>query len=169
MAVAPRNAKGQSAGTKSGAAKVAAAAATRRKQAAAQKAIATGDPRAVKRLFQDFAPRGKKRDKLVALKEEIITLDIRRTPLAFCFVLRSMFELSAKAYCADHAMSGGPSTTKASGEDRHLIDALRDITNHLTKNKSDRAKLKELHGAVTELAKPEGILSVTSMNRCSRR
>jgi hypothetical protein len=150
---------------KSGATKAAAAAATRRKQAAAQKAIATGDPRAVKRLFQDFAPRGKKRDKLVALKEEIVTLDLRRTPLAFCFVLRSMFELSAKAYCADHAASGGPSTTKASGEDRHLVDVLRDITNHLTKNKADRAKLKELHGAITELAKPEGILSVTSMNQ----
>lgn len=155
----------QSAGTKAGANKAAAAAATRRKQAAAQKAIATGDPRAVKRLFQDFEPRGKKRDKLVALKEEIVTLDLRRTPLAFCFVLRSMFELSTKAYCADHAASGGPSTTKASGEDRHLVDVLRDITSHLTKNKTDRAKLKELHGAITELAKPEGILSVTSMNQ----
>jgi hypothetical protein len=99
------------------------------------------------------------------LKEEIVTLDLRRTPLAFCFVLRSMFELSAKAYCADHTASGGPSTTKPSGEERHLVDVLRDITNHLTKNKTDRAKLKELHGAITELAKPEGILSVTSMNQ----
>ena len=152
-------------GSKAGAAKAAAAAATKRKQATAQKAIATGDPRAVKRLFQDFQPVGKKRDKLVALKEEIVRLDLRRTPLAFCFVLRSMFELSAKAYCADHAASGGPSATKASGEERHLVDVLRDITAHLTKNKTDRAKLKELHGAITELAKPEGILSVTSMNQ----
>ena len=148
--------------------KAATAAATRRKQKAAQKAIATGDPRAVKRLFQDFTPLGKKRDKLVALKDEIVTLDLRRTPLAFCFVLRSMFELSAKAYCADHAASGGPSATKASGEERHLVDVLRDITTHLTKGptgKADREKLKELHGAITELAKPEGILSVTSMNQ----
>jgi hypothetical protein len=152
------------AATKPGATKGAAAAATRRKQAAAQRAIATGDPRAVKRLFQDFVPLGKKRDKLVALKEEIVTLDFRRTPLAFCFVLRSMFELSAKAYCADHA-PGGPAATKASGEERHLVDVLRDVTAHLTKNKTDKAKLKELHGAITELAKPEGILSVTSMNQ----
>ena len=57
-------------GSKAGAAKAAAAAATKRKQAAAQKAIATGDPRAVKRLFQDFQPVGKKREKLVALQHE---------------------------------------------------------------------------------------------------
>lgn len=104
-----------------GAAK-AAAAATKRKRAAAQKAVATGDPRAVKLLFQDFQPVGKKREKLVALQHEIITLDLRRTPLAFCFVLRSMFELSAKAYCADHAAFGGPSVTKGRGEERHLVE-----------------------------------------------
>src|SRR5690242_19575341 len=37
----------------------AATAATQRKQAAAQKALATGNPRAVKRLLQDFVPKGK--------------------------------------------------------------------------------------------------------------
>lgn len=145
--------------------KTAAAAATQRKQAAAQKAIATGDPRAVKRLMQDFTPRGNNRAKLVALRDEIVTLDLRRTPLAYCFVVRSMFELSAKAYCSDHAASGGPSVTKPNGDDRKLVEVLRDITNHLTKNKSDKAKLKELHGAITELAKADGILSVTSMNQ----
>ena len=160
--------KGGAAGastTKAGASKAAATAVTRRKQAAAQKAIATGDPRAVKRLFQDFEPRGKKREKLVALKKEIVTLDLQKTPLAFCFVLRSMFELSAKAYCADHAGSGGPSATRASGEDRHLVDVLRDVTSHMTNNNSDKAKVRELHGAITELAKSSGILSVTSMNQ----
>lgn len=166
--VAKRKAGGRGAGKKPGATNGATAAATQRKQAAAQKAIATGDPRAVKRLFQDFEPRGKKRDKLVALKDEIVTLDLRKTPLAFCFVLRSMFELSAKAYCADHAASGGPSTMKGSGEERHLVDVLRDITTHLTKGptgKADKETVKQLHGAITELAKPEGILSVTSMNQ----
>lgn len=161
--------KGGNQGTsKAGAAKAAAAAATKRKQAAAQKALATGDPRAVKRLFQDFTPLGKKREKLVALRDEIIKLDLQKTPLAFCFVLRSMFELSAKAYCADHAASGGPSTTKAGGEERYLVDVLRDITTHLTKGptgKADREKQKQLHGAMTELGKSEGILSVTSMNQ----
>jgi hypothetical protein len=166
-----RGAKAKGATTKGGGTKptkAAAAAAARRKQKAAQKAIATGDPRAVKRLFQDFTPLGKKRDKLVALRDEIIRLDLQKTPLAFCFVLRSMFELSAKAFCADHSASGGPSLTKANGEERHLVDVLRDITTHLTKGptgKADREKQKQLHGAMTELGKPEGILSVTSMNQ----
>jgi hypothetical protein len=132
---------------------------------AAQRALATGDPRAVKRLLRDFTPRGKRREKLVALKNEIVQLDITKTPLAFCFVLRSMFEISAKVYCADHTPSGGPSLAKATGEDRHLVDVLRDITKHLTKNNSDRALVKELHGAMSELGKSNGILSVTSMNQ----
>src|SRR5262249_6431336 len=107
--------------------KAAAAAATQRKQAAAQKAIATGDPRAVKRLMQNFVPRGNNRAKLASLRDEIVTLDLRRTPLAYCFVLRSMFEISAKAYCADHAKSGGPSITKPNGDDRKLVEVLKDI------------------------------------------
>ena len=42
---------------------------------------------------------------------------------------------------------------------------MRDIQKHITKNNSDKEKTKELHGAITELAKPEGLLSVTSMNQ----
>ena len=132
---------------------------------AAQKAVATGDPRAVRRLLKDFAPRGKKREKVVALRDEAVRLDLRFTPLAFCFVLRSMFELSAKAYCADHASAGGPSVTKPNGQDKKLVDILRDITKHVTGNKTDKEKVKSLHGAMTELGKSEGLLSVTSMNQ----
>lgn len=87
--------------------------------------------------------------------------------MAFCFLLRSMFELSAKAYCDDHVASGGPSATKADGEERRLVDILRDIVKHmvaLPTGKEDKAKQKQLHGALTELASPDSILSVTSMN-----
>jgi hypothetical protein len=133
--------------------------------ATAQRALATGDPRAVRRLLRDFVPRGKKREKVVALKDESVRLDLSNTPLAFCFVLRSMFEISAKAYCADHASTGGPSTTKADGQDRNLVEILRDVTKHMTGNKSDKQMVKALHGAMTELGKSEGILSVTSMNQ----
>lgn len=138
---------------------------TKGTSAAAQRAVATGDPRAVRRLLRDFAPRGKKREKVVALKDEAVILDLSRTPLAFCFVLRSMFEISAKAYCADHASTGGPSTTKAKGQDKNLVEVLREVTKHMTGNKSDKEKVKALHGAMTELGKSEGILSVTSMNQ----
>ncbi len=53
---------------------------------------------------------------------------------------------------------------KPDGQDKNLVDILRDVTAHLTSNNTDKAMLKVLHGAITELAKPEGLLSVTSMN-----
>jgi hypothetical protein len=110
--------------------------------AAAQKAVATGDPRAVRRLLSDFSPRGKRREKVVALRDEATKLDLRVTPLAFCFVLRSMFEISAKAYCADHVSAGGPSPVKPNGQDKSLVDLLREITKHITGNKTDKEKVK---------------------------
>lgn len=136
-----------------------------KKSAAVERAVATGDPRAVRRLLNEFQPVGKNREKLVALLNEAVKLDLRQTPLAFCFVLRSMFEISAKAYCGDHASTGGPSTTKPNGQDKALVDLLRDITKHLTKNKADKEKVKVLHGAMTELGRSEGLLSVTSLNQ----
>ena len=84
-------------------------------------AVSTTNPRAIKRLLKDFRPQGKGRDKLVTLIEEARCLDIVKTPHAFCFVLRSMFELSAKAYCKDHSTKGGQSATKQNGEDRPLL------------------------------------------------
>ena len=130
-----------------------------------QKALATGDPRAVKRLLRDLAPRGRGREKVESLRIEALRLDLKKTPLAFCFVIRSMFELSAKAYCQDHVTDGGPSTSRKDGKDRPLADVLRDITNHLTNGAADKEKVKALHGAMTELGRSQGLLSVTSMNQ----
>jgi hypothetical protein len=129
------------------------------------KAIRIDDPRAVKRLLRSFQPQGSGREKVVQLRDEARQLDINKTPLAFCFLLRSMFEISAKAYCADHAAAGGPSTQKPNGREKNLVELLRDVVNHLTNGKKDKGKLKELHGALTELAKQDGLLSVTSMNQ----
>ena len=43
-----------------------------------------------------------------------------------------MFEISAKAYCNDHAATpGAPQATKADGSDRKLADVLRDIYNYM--------------------------------------
>lgn len=127
-------------------------------------AYAANDPRAVRRALRGFVPRGNGREKLAQLKEEAQKLDLSNTPLAFAFVLRSMFEISAKAYCDDHKASG-LTMKKASGEDRHLVDVLRDVTRHLTKGNADKAMVKALHGAMTELGKSTGLLSVTSMNQ----
>jgi len=125
----------------------------------------TGDPKAVAALLKKFKPKGSDRQKLVTLLDELKKLDISNTPHAFCFVLRSMFEISAKAYCADHAASGGPKATDAKGNDRSLVDVLRDIVKHLTVNNTDKAKVRLLHGAMTELAQPDSVLSVTSLNQ----
>jgi hypothetical protein len=129
------------------------------------KAAATDDPRAVTRALKAFAPVGNHREKLVTLLTEARKLKLEVHPHAFCFLLRSMFEISAKAYCKDHSKTGGPSATKTNGDDRVLADVLRDITKHLTKNNTDRAMTKTLHGAMAEMAKQNGFLSVTSMNQ----
>ncbi len=129
------------------------------------KAVSITDPESVLRKLKSFKPVGKHRDKIVTLLDEMKRLNIRKTPHAFCFVLRSTFELSAKAYCADHSKLGGPSPTKKGGEDKRLADLLREITKHLTQDNADKAMVKQLHGAMTELGKHEGILSVTSFNQ----
>ena len=123
------------------------------------------DPKAVKAVINGFKPRGPDREKVVLLRNEIRALVLKNNPLAFCFVVRSMFEISAKAYCGEHGAKGGPSTKKKNGKDRFLVDILRDIIEHLTKSNTDRERTKQLHGAITELARPEGLLSVTSMNQ----
>ena len=133
--------------------------------ASVERAVATGDPRAVRRLLNEFQPVGKKREKLVALLNEAVRLDLKKTPFAFCFVLRSMFEISAKVYCDDHASSGGPVATKPNGQEKTLAQLLGDITKHLTKNNADKEKVKLLHGAMAELGRSEGLLSVTSLNQ----
>jgi len=138
---------------------------TQTKPAKKPKAVAVDDPRAVMAALKSFSPRGKNREKVVTLLEEIRTLKLDTQPHAFCFLMRSMFEISAKAYCTDHAAQGGPAYMKKDGTDRQLTDVLTDVTAHLTKNNSDKQMLRGLHGAITNLAKPNSILSVTSLNQ----
>ena len=122
------------------------------------------DPKAVKAAIKSFTPRGPDREKVVLLRNEVRALNLRNNPLAFCFLVRSMFEISAKAYCGQHGAAGGLSTKKK-GRNRPLVSILRDVTKHLTNNNADQERTKQLHGAMTELARSEGLLSVTSMNQ----
>lgn len=128
-------------------------------------AFASNDPKSVRRKLRELKVKGTGREKLVTLLNEIKTLRHENHPHAFCLLLRSMFELSAKAYCKDHRSTGGPDMVNAKGEDRHLVDILRDITKDLTNGGKNKERTKQLHGAITELAKKEGLLSVTSMNQ----
>jgi hypothetical protein len=126
----------------------------------APKAVAVNDPKHVANLLKKFTPRGANRQKVVTLRDELKKLKISDNPIAFCFILRSMFEISGKAYSADHGLS----MTKSGGKDKTLVEVLRGITAHLTNNNSNTQMVKVLHGAMTELGKADGLLSVTSMN-----
>lgn len=130
-----------------------------------QKATSTTDPRTVKTLLRKFTVRGANRQKVEALRKEALELDIAATPIAFCFLLRSMFEISAKAYCDDHQAAGGPSAKKPNGQNKQLADILGELTTYLTVNSTNQQMIKLLHGAKTEIAKKDGLLSVTSMNQ----
>ncbi|HSI48936.1 MAG TPA: hypothetical protein VLA61_11740 [Ideonella sp.] len=127
-------------------------------------AVAIQDVRQVSRTLKAFSPKGKYREKLVSLLIEVKLLKLKTHPIAFCFLLRSMFEVSAKAYCQDHK-GDVPDPTDKSGRDRPLVDILRDITKHLTQNGANKEAARRLHGPMTEIARTDGILSVTSMNQ----
>lgn len=128
-------------------------------------AYASNDPKSVRKKLKSFHVKGVGRDKLVTLLNEIKGLKHEKHPHAFCFLFRSMFELSAIAYCADHKAHGGPSTQKNDGRNKELAVVLGEITNHMTGNGKNKGKVKLLHGATAELGKKDGILSVTSMNQ----
>lgn len=126
-------------------------------------AIPLNDPRSVILALKKFRPKGAGREKVVLLLNEARSLNLAKQPHAFCFLLRSMFEISAKCFCDDHKAAGGPAAVKANGEDRQLVDILRDVSAYIVSK--DATQKKALHGATAEIAKPEGFLSVTSMNQ----
>ena len=129
-------------------------------------ATATTDERSVRKSLRALKIYGPNRAKLVTLRNESLKLNLKDNPIAFCFLLRSLFEISAKAYCQDHAgQPGAPAIVKNDGSDRALADVLRDIVSHLTQNKTDKAMVKLLHGPLTEIQRQDGILSLTSMNQ----
>ena len=126
----------------------------------APKASATNTQRHVRILLRKFSPRGN-RPKVVTLKNELLKLSIKDNPIAFCFILRSMFEISAKGYCDDNSIV----TVNTNGNDKNLKSLLTEVTNHLTNGKKNKGMTKTLHGALNEITNPNRILSVTSMNQ----
>lgn len=89
---------------------------------ASSKNHATNDPRNVAFLLKNFNPKGANRQKVVTLRDEIKKLKIKDNPIAFCFLLRSMFEISAKVYCQDKNI-----TTTKNGREKTLVDLLRSV------------------------------------------
>jgi hypothetical protein len=130
-------------------------------------AAASNDATNVKRLLKNLRPVGQNRSKVVVLLNEAKKLKLETHPHAFCFVLRAMFELSGKAYCADHAKDG-LSATKPDGRDKDLAVMLREITQHLIGVAGGPMTPvgRRLHGAMTQLdAQSQNPLSITSLNQ----
>lgn len=121
------------------------------------------DPRSVRKLLSTFHPRGRDQHKLATLTVELKLLPLPKTPHAFCFVLRSLFDIAGKQFADLHKI---PLTDKVSGKERKLAAILQDTVKELTKGKAKTDPLcRRLYGASQVLASPNGILSVTSMNQ----
>lgn len=124
------------------------------------------DPKAVQDWFKVFHPAGSNRQKLVLLVQEARTLNIEKHPHSFCFLLRSMFEHSAKLYCDDNRTAPNPPKCLDShGKERSLKDILSDVCRFYVGNPIDKQKQKEVHGAMAVLGQPNSFLSVTSLNQ----
>jgi hypothetical protein len=129
------------------------------------RAVVMTDPRSVKRLLRTFAPKGVDRAKIATLAQELRDLNIADTPHAFCFVLRSIFEISAKQYAKANGISMVTQTNKGPKE-KSMVSLLRDACTHLTKGKPKHDPyVRGLHGAMQELANPTGVLSVDSLSQ----
>lgn len=125
-------------------------------------AVPLEDPRAVKRALKNLKIYGNDSGKIQSLKIEAYKLNLETHPTAFCFLLRSLFELSAKAYADQHSIS---LYDHKKNRDLSLVDSLRKIVDYLTQQKKDMQMLKKLHGPMEELAIHDGILSITAMNQ----
>lgn len=135
------------------------------KKFASVTALPWTDPKAITRWFKSFHPKGKGREKLMVLVDEARSMNIEKHPHAFCFLVRCMFEISAKLYCEDNKnVTGAPKTTK-NGNDRNLKDILDEICKFQVGTPPDKTKQKQLHSAMVVLGNPNSILSVTSMNQ----
>jgi hypothetical protein len=133
-------------------------------QAAPAKAYAIYDQKSVTQTLKKFQPKGNDRQKLVSLRDELLKLKVKDNPIAFCFLLRSMFEISASIYCKENAI---PliETKHQKTKNKTLQQLLSAVTTNLTTNNTNAAMVKVLHGANAELSKSTGFLSVTSMNQ----
>lgn len=123
------------------------------------KANATNDSRQVKTQLRKLSPTGN-RPKVVTLKNELLALKIADNPIAFCFLLRSILEISAKAYCEEKTI---PTTNK--GKEKTLQELINAAYNHLTSNGTNKGMVRALHGAQVEITNSNRVLSVTSLNQ----
>lgn len=125
--------------------------------------LALGDPKSVRRELRRFVPKGKRSSKVVDLLEEAKQLKFEKTPICFCFLLRSMFEISVRDYCATYRL---PTTEVKKGgtREKSLADLLVDAGAHIVSTTSDSGIKGKIRTASAEIKSPHSLLSVSVMN-----
>jgi hypothetical protein len=128
-------------------------------------AVPMDDERSMRRKLKALKIHGPNRDKIQSLKIELGKLKLKDHPMAICFLLRSVFELSAKAYCEDHKADGLASYNQAKSRDKVLVTLLGELVSHMTQSGVDKEMDRKLSGAMAELGKQDGLLSTMAMNQ----
>lgn len=123
-------------------------------------AVPLEDPRAIKRALKKLKIYGTNSEKIESIRIEAHKLNLDAHPTAFFFLLRSLFELSAKAYAVQNSIS-----LVDNGKELPLAKSLKKIVNHLTQQGQDEQMKKKLQGAMEELGTNNSILSITAMNQ----
>jgi len=117
-------------------------------------------------ILRNFHPRVTGSEKLVTLSGELKTLNLNKCPHAFCYLLRSMFEISAKLYIERNRKRSQLRTHDEDGKELSLKDKLNQVIKHMVKfNPRDDDMLKKrLYSAQSVINDKFSILSVRSLN-----
>ncbi|WP_339096237.1 hypothetical protein WDJ50_02800 [Deinococcus sp. VB142] len=91
---------------------------------------ASNDVTSVTEFMRDLEISGKGTEKLEAIRQEMLDLDLNRTPFAYAYLLRSFLEIAAKNYIMYRP---GLKTTvhKPSGDEKMLMVILRDLIDEI--------------------------------------
>lgn len=127
------------------------------------KTLSLSDPQSVRRELRKLTPKGKSSSKVVDLLFEAKKLKLEQTPICFCLLLRSMFEISVRDYCSANKI---PFNKIKNGKtkEKSLSDLLVDAGNHVISKSSDPTIKGLIRAASIEIKNPHGVLSIPVMN-----
>lgn len=125
-----------------------------------RKAVPLDDPRSVYRTLSKFAPTGTNSSKVVTLLFEARKLKLDKHPISFCFLLRSMLEISARTYCSGKKLS---TFNQKKNRDMTLSEILRHVAKDIATRSADQAVKDHMDTAQAEVN--GGQLSVFMLNQ----
>jgi hypothetical protein len=129
----------------------------------ATKTLPLSDPKSVRKKLKRFAPKGKSSSKVVDLLLEANQLKLEKTPICFCFLLRSMFEISVRDFCSANKLPFAK-TKKGQAKDKSLAELLDDEGKRILSTTTDKVTISEIKTAISEIKNPHSVLSISTMN-----